>query len=208
MGSQATSEAASAKEQLNALRRKAVVVAMVCAAGGGFTGTVAAQPQEEEAAVEEITVTGSRIRASGLTTPTPVTIIEVEELSNMAPGQLIDSLDQLPQFLNNARPSTAASKADSAGASNLNMRAIGSKRTLVLLDGRRVVPSNRLGIVDINLFPEALLERVETVTGGASAAYGTDAVAGVVNFILDSDFTGLETHLQAGETSRGDLDNY
>src|SRR5690606_7334971 len=109
---------------------------------------------------------------------------------------------------NNARPSTAASKADAAGASNLNMRSIGSKRTLVLLDGRRVVPSNRLGIVDINLFPEALVQRVETVTGGASAAYGTDAVAGVVNFILDTDFTGFETHVQAGQTSRSDYDNY
>src|SRR5690606_10253576 len=84
----------------------------------------------------------------------------------------------------------------------------GSKRTLVLLDGRRIVPSNRLGIVDINLFPEALLQRVETVTGGASAAYGTDAVAGVVNFILDTDFTGFETHVQGGKTSRHDNDNY
>ncbi|HEX6993511.1 MAG TPA: TonB-dependent receptor [Gammaproteobacteria bacterium] len=143
-----------------------------------------------------------------MTTPTPVTVVQAGELSNMAPGQLIDALDQLPQFLNNARPNTAASKADSAGASNLNMRSIGSKRTLVLLDGRRIVPSNRLGIVDINLFPEALLQRVETVTGGASAAYGTDAVAGVVNFILDTDFTGFETHLQGGVTSRNDHDSY
>ncbi|MBN1238941.1 MAG: TonB-dependent receptor, partial [Gammaproteobacteria bacterium] len=190
----------------------ALATAVGCALYAGFAGVAAAQGpgagQQGAGAVEEITVTGSLIRTSGMNTPTPVTVMQVEELANMAPGQLVDSLDQLPQFLNNARPNTAASKADAAGASNLNMRSIGSKRTLVLLDGRRVVPSNRLGIVDINLFPEALVQRVETVTGGASAAYGTDAVAGVVNFILDTDFTGFETHVQTGETSRGDYDNY
>lgn len=163
--------------------------------------------QEPGVLAEEIVVTGSRITRSGMSTPTPVTVMEVSELSKMSPGQLVDSLDQLPQFLNNSRPNTAASKADSAGASNLNMRGIGSKRTLVLLDGRRVVPSNRLGTVDINLFPEALIQRVETVTGGASAAYGTDAVAGVVNFILNKNFTGIKAHVQGGTTSRNDNDN-
>lgn len=171
-------------------------------------GSQAVSAQTEPEAVQEIQVTGSRIVRSGMATPTPVTVLQSDELSNMSPGQLIDSLDQLPQFLGNARPSTAASKADAAGAANLNMRGIGSKRTLVLLDGRRVVPSNRLGTVDINLFPEALVQRVETVTGGASAAYGTDAVAGVVNFILDTEFTGLEAHVQGGTTSRSDNDNY
>ncbi|HEX7081541.1 MAG TPA: TonB-dependent receptor [Gammaproteobacteria bacterium] len=188
-----------------------VALAVGLALSAGLAGVASAQAPREGAqgqAIEEVTVTGSRITATGMTTPTPVTVVQVDELSNMAPGQLIDALDQLPQFVNNARPNTAASKADSAGASNLNMRSIGSKRTLVLLDGRRIVPSNRLGIVDINLFPEALLQRVETVTGGASAAYGTDAVAGVVNFILDTDFTGLETHLQGGVTSRNDHDSY
>jgi outer membrane receptor protein involved in Fe transport len=169
----------------------------------------AAQPAAQgQSGIEEVTVTGSLIRTTGMTTPTPVTVMQAQELGTMAPGQIIDALDELPQFLNNARPNTAASKADSAGASNLNMRAIGSKRTLVLLDGRRVVPSNRLGVVDISLFPEALLQRVETVTGGASAAYGTDAVAGVVNFILNDDYTGFETHVQTGRTARNDNDNY
>jgi len=197
----------------SALRRPlgafAAVAAAVCA---GIGASASAQAQDgagqRQGAIEEVTVTGSRITASGMNTPTPVTVVQADELADMAPGQLIDSLDQLPQFLNNARPNTAASKADAAGASNLNMRGIGSKRTLVLLDGRRVVPSNRLGVVDINLFPEALLQRVETVTGGASAAYGTDAVAGVVNFILNTDYTGFETHFQRGETSRNDYDNY
>ena len=202
-------DADSSERRLPLRRTGAAVSWALCA---GVAGIASAQAPDQtsgrQGPVEEVTVTGTRITATGMTTPTPVTVVQADELSNMAPGQLIDSLDQLPQFLNNARPSTAASKADAAGASNLNMRSIGSKRTLVLLDGRRIVPSNRLGIVDINLFPEALLQRVETVTGGASAAYGTDAVAGVVNFILDTEFTGFETHLQGGMTSRNDYDNY
>ena len=169
---------------------------------------VTVQAVHAQQVVEEIAVTGSRLSRSGMVSPTPVTMMSANELGNMAPGQLIEALDQLPQFLNNASPNTANSKADSAGASNLNMRGLGSKRTLVLLDGRRVVPSNRLGAVDINLFPEALLQRVETVTGGASATYGTDAVAGVVNFILDTRFTGFEVKVQAGQTDHNDYDNH
>ncbi len=122
----------------------------------------------------------------------------------MAPGQFIDSLDYLPPFFMNDAPDTAASKSQSAGAANVNLRGLGANRTLVLLDGRRMVPSNRLGAVDINLFPEAMVERVEVVTGGASAVYGTDAVAGVVNFILKDDFEGFDIHTQAGVTDRDD----
>lgn len=187
----------------------AAVSALFCAVSSGSAQAqqTAEGPQANQE-LEEVTVTGTLIRATGMTTPTPVTVMRSEELSAMSPGHLIDSLDQLPQFLNNAKPESAASKADSAGASNLNMRSLGSKRTLVLLDGRRIVPSNRLGLVDINLFPEALLERVETVTGGASAAYGTDAVAGTVNFLLNDDYTGVKTHLQGGATTRDDRDNW
>ncbi|HKJ73197.1 MAG TPA: TonB-dependent receptor, partial [Alphaproteobacteria bacterium] len=159
-------------------------------------------------AVSEVVVTGTRIQRTGMQTPTPVTVMPSDELQKMAPTNLIDALDQVPQFLNNDRPDTAASKADSAGASNVNLRGLGAKRTLVLLDGRRVVPSNRLGNVDINLFPQELVKRVDVVTGGASAAYGTDAVAGVVNFVLDRNFTGVKGSVQGGLTSRGDHKNY
>lgn len=159
-------------------------------------------------AANEVVITGTRIQRTGMQTPTPVTVMPADELAKMAPTNLIDALDQVPQFLNNDRPDTAASKADSAGASNVNLRGLGAKRTLVLLDGRRVVPSNRLGNVDINLFPQELVSRVDVVTGGASAAYGTDAVAGVVNFVLDRDFTGVKGSVQGGLTSRGDHKNY
>jgi len=170
----------------------------------GMTGAAYAQDSN----LDEIVVTGSRIRMTGMETPTPVTAMDSMELTTMAPGNMIESLSQLPQFLNNATPQTNTNFAGSGGASNLNLRGVGSQRTLVLLDGRRVTPSSRNNTVDINLFPDAMVRRVESVTGGASAAYGTDAVAGVVNFILDTDFTGVSINAQRGVTSRGDGQNW
>jgi iron complex outermembrane receptor protein len=175
------------------------------AAIAAMSGVAVAQDASD---LEEIVITGSRIRMTGMDTPTPVTALESSELNVMAPGNMIESLSQLPQFLNNATSQTSSNYAGSGGASNLNLRGIGSQRTLVLLDGRRVTPSSRTNTVDINLFPDAMIRRVETVTGGASAAYGTDAVAGVVNFILDTNFTGVAVSGQAGTTSRGDADNW
>src|SRR5690606_3377447 len=93
------------------------------------------------------------------------------------------------------------------GQSTLNLRGVGSNRTLVLLDGRRIVPSNRLSTVDINLFPQMLIKRTEVVTGGASAAYGSDAITGVTNFILDDEFEGFSTNVQGGISDRGDVEN-
>ncbi len=174
-------------------------IAVGCALCGGVAAAQDASP-----GVEEVTVTGTRISRDGMNTPTPVTAITAEDMQMMAPGQFIDSLDYLPPFFMNDAPDTAASKSQSAGASNVNLRGLGAQRTLVLLDGRRMVPSNRLGAVDINLFPEAMVERVEVVTGGASAVYGTDAVAGIVNFILKDDFEGFDIHTQAGVTDRDD----
>ena len=108
-------------------------------------------------------------------------------LSNMAPGNLIDGLSQMPMFYNNATPESTVGGQNSGG-SNVNLRGAGARRTLTLLNGRRLVSSNRFGSVDINVVPEELLRSVESVTGGASASYGTDAVAGVVNFLLDTDY--------------------
>ena len=106
---------------------------------------------------------------------------------------------QLPPFFSNQAPEQV-SGGQNSGGSNLNLRGAGLNRTLVPFDGRRIVPTNRFGAADIAMFPEELLRSVETVTGGASASYGTDAVAGVVNFILDTDFEGFKGHAQAVET--------
>ncbi len=161
------------------------------------------------APMDEITVTGSRIRAmSGMNTPVPVTMVTAQDLDFSAPGALIDALDRMPQFLGSSRPGVGQGIGSTAGQSILNMRGIGFTRTLVLLDGRRIVPTTRQGTTDISIFPDSMVERVEVVTGGASAAYGTDAVSGVTNFILDTDFEGFKGQLQAGATSRGDTDNW
>lgn len=166
------------------------------------TGMFASAHAQEEA-LEEIQVTGSRIARTTMETPTPVTTMQASELASMAPGNLIDGLAQMPQFYNNQTPDQS-NGGQNSGGSNVNLRGAGANRTLTLLNGRRVVPSNRFGTVDVAMFPEDLLRSVETVTGGASASYGTDAVAGVVNFILDTDYVGFKTHAQAGRNELGD----
>ena len=167
-----------------------------------------AQPQPtEQGTADEITVTGTRIMRSGMVTPVPTTAVQAEELSSMSAGPLYDSLVQLPPFFANQAPEQV-NGGQNSGGSNLNLRGAGLNRTLVLLDGRRVVPTNRFGAVDVAMFPEELVRSVEIVTGGASASYGTDAVAGVVNFKLDTDFEGFKSHAQMGATSYGDGDNY
>jgi len=189
--------------------------------GAGLVGVAlaasaqAAQPESaDDTATEElaeIVVTGSRIATSiGMETPTPVTAITADELDVLSPSTLISALSQLPQFYGNTNNDTRSSFFNSPGAGNLNLRGLntgGSGRTLTLLDGRRVVPGNGYGSVDINLLPSTLLKRVDTVTGGASAAYGTDAVAGAVNFILDTKYNGWQLNAQAGSTSRNDRGN-
>src|SRR5688572_23356166 len=172
------------------------------------TAAVAQQPQPQPGGtLEEITITGTRIIRSGMVTPVPTTAVQAAELQNMSAGPLFDSLVQLPPFFANQAPEQV-NGGQNSGGSNLNLRGAGLNRTLVLLDGRRIVPTNRFGAVDIAMFPEELLTSVETVTGGASASYGTDAVAGVVNFRLDTNFEGFKGHAQAGGTRYGDGDTY
>lgn len=165
-------------------------------------------PDPSDSSLGEVTVTGTRLRTvNGMETPTPVTAVAAEEISVLAPGNLVEAMTQMPQFLNNSGPANVGSVTGPLGASFLNLRGVGSNRTLVLLDGRRVASSNRLGVTDIAMFPESMIRGMEVVTGGASAAYGSDAVSGVVNFLLDTDFTGLKAKLQGGITSRSDNEN-
>jgi iron complex outermembrane receptor protein len=182
------------------------------ATGIGFGGTALAQeaPAPANTPMEEVQVTGSRIQRDGMTTPTPVTSVSMSDLHVLAPTTLGAAVTQLPQFINSSVPEGApgAGWTGASGASILNLRGVGQNRTLVLLDGRRVVPSSRRGTLDVNLLPEPLVQRVEVVTGGASAAYGSDAVSGVVNFLLDTDFTGFKSNLQGGITEIGDNENY
>jgi len=187
---------------LAAPRVRACAAAVAAALIGG---TALAQ---DVGPVEEIMVTGSRIATSGTNTPTPVTAVTADDLQSMAPGTFIDALKQLPQFYNTITTQQAVGGSVASGGSNVNMRGAGAERTLVLLNGRRLGPANKFGTVDIGIIPESLVRSVEAVTGGASAAYGADAVSGVVNFLLDTDFTGVKYSAQVGTTTYGDGDNY
>lgn len=172
----------------------------VAVLGGGLESASA----QEAATPEEIMVTGSRLRRDGMSTPTPVTAVSTDEMRLMAPTLLMDSLTQMPQFRDNAQSHTGNIFTSGGGSNSVNLRGIGANRTLTLLDGRRVVSSQQAGTIDIAMFPTALVERVEVVTGGASAAYGSDAISGVTNFILNTDFEGVSGNLQSGQTARRD----
>src|SRR5690606_18307401 len=173
-------------------------------------GVVQAQDVgEDELVLTEVTVTGSRLRVrDGMETPTPVTAMNSDELEALAPGNLVEALNQLPQFLNNSGPANISSIGGAIGSSFLNLRGVGSNRTLVLLDGRRVASSTRAGVADVATFPESMIRGMEVVTGGASAAYGSDAVSGVVNFLLDTNFTGIKAKAQGNITSRHDNEGF
>ncbi|MFC4311705.1 TonB-dependent receptor plug domain-containing protein [Steroidobacter flavus] len=166
--------------------------------------------------LEAITVTGSRIaRADGYEAPTPVSVLGAEDLNKMATTTIADSVNRLPAFTNSQTPRNRSSNISSgtAGTNLLNLRGLGANRTLVLQDGKRMVGSSIAtgtlsGAVDVNMIPSGLVQRVDVVTGGASAVYGSDALAGVVNFVLDKDFTGVKTNVDYGMTSAGDGENY
>ncbi|WP_447929594.1 TonB-dependent receptor plug domain-containing protein [Sphingopyxis fribergensis] len=173
--------------------------------------TVAQAGSSEAAPGEQIVVTGSRVTRDGFQAPTPVMVLTREDIQNSSPSNnLADFVNQLPALAGSIRPSNSRLELSNgiAGINALNLRSLGTVRTLVLIDGRRSVGSTANGVVDINTIPQSLVERVEVVTGGASAAYGSDAVAGVTNFILKKDFSGLKLSGDVGVTDEGDGFNY
>ncbi len=161
-------------------------------------------------ALEEIVVTGSRVVRDGYEAPTPLTVVGVEQIQAAGPSNIADFVNQLPTLAGSQTPgnSQKSSSAGNAGVNTLNLRALGSTRTLVLLDGQRSVPTTVNGLVDINNFPQDLVSRVDIVTGGASAAYGSDALSGVVNFVLNTTFTGVKGEVSGGVTTYGDDRNW
>ncbi len=170
-------------------------------------------PQEGaqvEADDTDVIVTGSRIVRDGYSAPTPVTVLGAADIQAQKPANISDFVNQLPAI---GQGSTSGNSSGSlsngiAGINSVNLRGLGAGRTLVLLNGQRSVASAVNGVVDINTFPQDLVERVEVVTGGASAQYGSDAVGGVVNFILDEKFKGLKLSADQGISTYGDGRNY
>jgi outer membrane receptor protein involved in Fe transport len=177
------------------------------------TPPVAAKPAASEnraVEAEDIVVTGTRVVRDGYKAPTPTSVISAQEIATKAPANVADFVNELPALSGSTTPRSTTSFVSSGliGINALNLRNLGGSRTLVLLDGQRVGGSSLTGLVDVNQFPQALVKRVDVVTGGASAGYGSDAVAGVVNFILDKDFTGLKGQVQGGVTNYGDNRNF
>lgn len=172
-----------------------------------FTGIAQAQAPATGDNIESVIVTGSRIARDGYNTPTPVSVLSSDEIQAEAPGSVADFVMTLPSIQGSTTASTSSGSLSSgqAGIAALNLRALGPGRTLVLFDGQRSVASTAVGRVDTNTFPQSLVERVEVVSGGASSAYGSDAIAGVVNFVLDRDYTGFKTQIDVGDVEEYDV---
>jgi outer membrane receptor protein involved in Fe transport len=151
----------------------------------------------------DIVITGTRLPA-GVRAPTPLTVIGTQAIEDRAPATIGELLQQIPSFAGMDSPNTAGVNSRGGGQINPDLRGLGATRTLVLIDGRRHVPTATTGSVDLKVVPTLLVQRVEVVTGGASAAYGSDAVAGVVNIVLKDDLNGIEGTVQGGVSERGD----
>lgn len=169
------------------------------------TLALAQAPAASATDVEEIVVTGSLIKRDPVTAPTPLIQIDKEAIQQSGEINIVDYLADIPALQNSqVYEDTTGGFVGIGGLALLNLRNLGSGRTLVLVDGRRHVAGSPGGAaVDVDTIPSGLVERVEIITGGASALYGADAVSGVVNFILKDDFEGLELNADVGQLAEG-----
>jgi iron complex outermembrane recepter protein len=175
------------------------------------TPTAGAPTQESgQSAAKEIVVTGSRITATGFAAPTPTQVLSAAAIAKNAQPNIFTTIAQLPslQGSTGATVGTNSTSSGTQGLSSFSLRGLGTIRTLTLLDGQRVVGANVTGVPDISLFPQLLVDRVDVVTGGASASYGSDAVGGVVNFVTKTHFEGFKANVQDGLTTYRDDHNY
>ena len=161
-----------------------------------------AKPEDQADEDDSIVITGSRIVRPDLEAPSPVTTVDSEQFDLTGTVTVETLLNELPQLIpGNTRTSNNQGGED---FSTLDLRGLGPQRTLILVDGERVPASSTTGVVDIGTIPAGLIERVDVVTGGASAVYGSDAMAGVVNFVLKDNYEGLEVSSQYSITEKGD----
>ena len=173
------------------------------------SSTALAQAAAPSSDVEAVVVTGSRLIVNGNASPVPVAIMTQETMRNVQPTTLADGLNMMPVFAGSrtqsSNPSATGAVGGGNGAANqLNLRGLGSNRNLILMDGRRVPPASTTNIVDVDIIPEMLIQRVDVVTGGVSAVYGSDAVTGVVNYITDTKFNGFKANATYGQTQYDD----
>src|SRR6202045_5548292 len=166
---------------------------------------------EPDEGMVEIVVTGTRLGSANTTSPSPIAVLDAEELQRLGTPRVEDLVNSLPQINSTLNlGANGAAVAPLTGTATADLRGIGSFRTLTLINGRRTAPGDAYNpSADLNTVPSILVKRVEVLTGGASAIYGSDAIAGVVNFILDTNFTGFKLELEGGiyrgSNNRGDL---
>jgi len=188
-------------------KKTKVCMAAIVAIGGVVTGA----PLPVLAQGQVVEVTGTRLRSANIVSNSPVSTLSSQELNATQPAAIEEVIKNLPTAVPTMGPGM---NNGSTGGARIDLRGLGSggssgaPRTLVLLNGRRLVPFDRFGYVDTNTIPVALLDRVEVVTGGASAVYGADAVAGVVNFITKRNFNGVEASGIYGVSSEGDASRW
>jgi outer membrane receptor protein involved in Fe transport len=201
----------SKRTALKAILLSGASLTLAAGLAGPAYAQAKAQAEAASPETEEVVVTGTQVLRNGYSAPTPLRVVGVDDINANAPTNLSDYLVKLPALAGSTGPRSSGNSVSdgNGGVAGLNIRKLGNNRTLVLLDGMRIGPSSESGAstageVDINEFPDALIKRIDIVTGGASAQYGSDALAGVVNFILDKDFTGVKGSLQGGMTSYAD----
>jgi iron complex outermembrane receptor protein len=166
------------------------------------------EPTSEATDVEAIVVTASRVQRNGFSAPTPTTVLGRDELQKTGASNIGQLMQEIPSFQPSLTPASTTISSQQAGGNFIDLRGLGPNRTLVLVDGRRHVATTADGAVDTNVIPSTLIDRVEVVTGGASAAWGSDAVAGVVNLILRKDLEGFEGEVHGGISSQGDNEEW
>lgn len=196
------------KSKKNLFNSVAVALLASVAVSGQAVAQQPTEPAETSSEGEEdvIVVTGSRIARRDFIANSPITTVGQEELELSQTVTVESLLNELPQVV----PGLGGTSNNPGlnGQATVDLRGLGPARTLVLLDGHRLAPSDKNGTVDLNVIPAALISRIEVVTGGASAVYGSDAVAGVVNFILNDDFEGVEAGFLQGLSERGDSEEF
>lgn len=177
-----------------------------CAAGLLSIGIAAhGQQPAADAALEEVIVTGSRVRAPGTESSSPILTVSSGEIARQQVADIEKVIRGLPAAIPGDNP---GANNGSAGVTTVNFRGLGPNRNLVLMDGKRLVPYNTFGYVDVSQVPVELIERMDVVTGGASAVYGSDAMSGVVNFIMKRDYQGVAFSFDGAQTGHGDAGVY
>jgi iron complex outermembrane receptor protein len=168
--------------------------------------TVDTAPAVEDTSANDIVITGSRLVRRDLVATSPITTIDDDLVRETGNVTLENTLNNFPQLSPDSTSTT--NQSGGSGVLTVDLRSLGAVRTLVLVDGRRYIPANVTGLADLATIPDLLVERIEVITGGASAVYGSDAVAGAVNFVLKRDFEGVEGRYQYGESTRGDAGSH